>query len=83
MDFVSLTWLMIYELRIDDRKLHFWDSDRTRATINQIYIRGVFEKELAFGIGYVRLGLVRLHYIIHQSFLKHNRCPVNEPMSIT
>ena len=83
MDLVSLTWLKIYELRIDDRKMHFWGSDPTRTTINQIYIRGVCEKELACGIGYIRLGFVRLYYIIHQSFIKNNRCPVNEPMPIT
>jgi len=75
---------MIYELRIDDRKMHFLGIlTRHEQLLIKSISEGVCEKELACGIGYVRLGLVRLHYIIHQSFLKHNRCPVNEPMPIT
>jgi len=39
MDLVSVTWFMIYELQIDDLKMHSLDSNPTRITINQIYNR--------------------------------------------
>jgi len=51
MDLVSMTWLMIYKLQINYREMHFWDSDPTRTTIDQIYIRGCGERTFAHGIG--------------------------------
>ena len=51
MNLVSMTWLMIYELRIDDRKMHSWDTEPIRTTINQIYIRWFCENELICGMG--------------------------------
>ena len=34
-----MTWLMIYELRIDDREMHFWDSDPTEHITTKVPIR--------------------------------------------
>ena len=39
MDRVSMTWLMIYELRVDDGEIHFWDSDPTEQITTKVPIR--------------------------------------------
>ena len=62
---VSMTWLMIYELRIDDRKMHSWDTEPIRTTINQIYIRWFCENELICGMGWVMLGYTITPLINH------------------
>jgi len=53
--------LIIYQLRIDDAEMHFWDSDPTEQILTGVpiqhvqllikSIRGCCEKELACGIG--------------------------------
>ena len=39
MDRVSMTWLMIYELRVDDGEIHLWDSDPTEQITTKVPIR--------------------------------------------
>ena len=36
MDHVSMTWLMLYELRTDDREMHFSDFDPTEKITERI-----------------------------------------------
>ena len=79
MELASVTWLMIHLLRIGDVEMHFWDSFRTEQITTevpirhgQLLIKSISESAVKRNshAGYVRLGLVRLHYIIHQSFIK-------------
>ena len=82
MDLVSVTWLRIYQLRTEDVEMHFWDSDpkeqiTTEVPIRhtQLLIKSISEGAVRKGISMRdRLGLVRLYYIIHQSFFNENRC---------
>ena len=39
MDLVSMTWLMLYELRTDDREMHFSDFDPTGKNTTEVSIR--------------------------------------------
>ena len=39
MDHVSMTWLMLYELRTDDREMHFSDFDPTEKITTEVSIR--------------------------------------------
>ena len=75
MDLVSMTWLMIYKLQINFREMHFWDSDPTRTTIDQIYIRGCcVEISMRGRLSLVRLGLViniQQLNILHNSSILH------------
>ena len=39
MDLVSMIWLMLYELRIDDREIHFSGFDQTEKITTEVSIR--------------------------------------------